>query len=227
MEQSTILESLLDRDVLEVGDDSEGVRLSDQFRRTLAASQDEVQLEGINGTDTDIETALGDVPELLGAYRALREHAVDDFETPDIVRSMTIIAHLEVPVAHSDGAPDPFLPVPGDQLDGLLNLYEKAVVYFWREDCPPCDVVREDLEAIFASRSNDLTLFSVYGPAWPVHLQLEYGVVGAPVLLFVLDGTVDARLIGAHEVETIRSEVATLRELAASGADSGDNLSVS
>lgn len=114
----------------------------------------------------------------------------------------------------TDGVPESFVPVPATHVPHLTRIYSPAVVYVWLDDCSPCEAVKDDLESIFADLQ-EVMPFAVYGPDHREFLADEYQVTAGPALLFVLDGTVDARLYGAQGKRGIEAELATLRELAA------------
>ncbi|KAB1197828.1 MULTISPECIES: thioredoxin family protein [Haloferax] len=105
-----------------------------------------------------------------------------------------------------DGTPANFFPVDADLLPIILGAFDRIVVYVWREDCPPCELMQEDLGRIAADREG-VALFSIYGPEWKDKLEDQLGVVGAPTTLFVADGKVDSRLHGAHYPEVITEEL--------------------
>lgn len=109
----------------------------------------------------------------------------------------------------TDGVPDSFVPVPALHVPALSRIYSRCLVYVWLEDCPPCDTVRADLEALF-SEPRGVMAFAVYGPASSEFLLEEYDVNAGPALLFMRDGRVDVRLYGAQPRETLESELETL-----------------
>jgi len=117
--------------------------------------------------------------------------------------------------------PQSFLPVPGERMLGLIGLHERAVIYVWREDCNPCDQMRDSLDTVFETPPSDIGLYAVYGPDCPVLLQEEIDVAGGPTTLYVSDGEVDCRHIGGHGPRKVRLEVETLREIRASSGVTG------
>lgn len=212
MEASAVLETLLEHDVLSLSSGSGDVKLSESFKRRIQ-EQSTVAWPSVNEAYSDIAEALEDAPEALGILRALYGAGVE-LDTTELVRSISVIAYLRCPPAHTRGAPPHFLAIPGDLLQGVLNLHRAAVVYVWKQDCPPCEIVRDDLGEIFDSDPDDIALFAVFGPESEDLLKDAYDVVGAPTLLFALNGSVDARLLGAHSREVVAAEVDNLRNLA-------------
>jgi hypothetical protein len=221
-------EPLIDRltasDVLATGEDGRGeLRLAEPFRDLVREARRRIREDGRAAIEADLGDAAGEpVEELLSAgedvaaeYLALARADGEGVTRGDRLRSLPLVDTLghEVP---AEGSPEPFVPVRGSLLPVVLPLYERAIVYTWREDCPPCDLMREGFEAVFEEPPEDIALLSAYGPAHAETLQEQYDVVGGPTTLFCHRGTVDARLTGGHARQIIGSEVRKLREVAAS-----------
>ncbi|MFB6304722.1 MAG: thioredoxin family protein [Haloferacaceae archaeon] len=190
----------------------------DDHRETLADRDPEDARESVAALtgDEDAATALCEAarvdPALLARYVAVRER-VDDLTPGETLALAVVVGHLEDGRPRDDGSPDAFLPVYGDELVDLVALSPRCVVYAWREDCPPCDAVRGDFDAMFADGApDDVMLLAVYGPDCPRLLDEEFDVVGAPTTLFTLEGSVDSRLTGARPREAYERELETLRE---------------
>lgn len=228
----TVLTTLLDENVLETVDDGNMVVLTDRFetaidehRRRLAAFNDvdEIDVErvddGEDRTTTCDDTLAASLarlwetePALLAVYRALTAF-LDDSSPEDRLSMVPVLAQFGPTPPRIEGAPVSFTPVYGEYLPPFLSCYRRAIVYVWRDDCPPCDTMRAELDTVFRAQPIDIGLFAVYGPTAADSLHEEYDVNGGPTTLFVIDGRVDARLHGAHHPETIESEIETLRKL--------------
>lgn len=169
--------------------------------------------EGDRERVKELLAATGD-EEIAAEYLALVRAGIDGFTHEDRLRSLPLLDTLRADVA-DEGSPDPFVPVRGPFLPVVLPLYERAIVYTWREDCPPCDLMREGFEELFGEPPADIALFSVYGPAHAEMLHEHYDVIGGPTTLFCYRGAVDARLTGGHAEPIIESEVRKLREVTA------------
>jgi len=218
MDPEEIVDRLVAAGVFEpVGDE---LRLGDAFRsdvetltETLAEGGARERIDAV-GTDPSVREELlaaadGD-PQFLASYLALAERLADLSHRRRL--RVAVVADGLSAEPRSDGAPDRFLPVDGEKLGTVASLYDRCLVYVWREDCPPCETVRADLEAIFADGPpDDLVLLSVYGPAAAETLSEEFGVVGGPTALFLLNGAVDARLRGENHREVLEREIETLR----------------
>ena len=109
----------------------------------------------------------------------------------------------------TDGVPESFVPVAAEVLPHLTSVYSPSLVYVWLEDCPPCDAVKEHLEAAF-ERPRAVQPFAVYGPAHAEFLTETYDVTGGPALLFMRDGEVESRLYGDYGERVVESELERL-----------------
>lgn len=170
-------------------------------------------VEGATGSAAEADALLdvaGEHPSILAEYVALSR------ETPlahgERLRALAVFDSFRDPPPDA-GAPDAFLPVSGERLPLLVSLHHRAVVYVWRHDCPPCDLMREDLDDLLDAPPEDLALFAVYGPECAARLHELYDVPGGPATLFFLDGKVDARLYGAHHREVVETEIEKHRTL--------------
>lgn len=148
-------------------------------------------------------------PRTVAELRALHDHL--DAQSEDELSLLPVLRLFREDSVRTDGSPEPFVPVPGDQLPQLVAIYSPVLVYVWLDDCPPCDTLKHRLESIF-DQPRGILPFSVYGPDHKAFLAREYDVTAGPALLFVVDGGVDARLYGAHDADVITTELGRLRE---------------
>lgn len=218
------VDRLIGADVFEAAGDGE-LRLAPGFRETVADHRETLADRDPDGVreavaaltgDEEAATALCETTDLdhalLARYVAVGER-VDDLTPGETLALAVVVGQLEDGRPPAHGAPDDFLPVDGETLVHLVALFERCVVYAWRDDCPPCDTVREDFDAMFADGTpDDVMLLAVYGPDCARLLEEELDVVGAPTTLFTLEGRVDARLTGARPREALERELRTLRE---------------
>lgn len=217
MDVTALFDRLLTAGIIHESDDEDTVWIDEAF--TEAVEENRERLQSTDDRETWIRDRVGessttdallrvaeDAPELVASYLALRSRLAD-IPSEEMVRLALVLSQLRSDDAPTGGVPEPFLPVRGDQLPLLLDLQPLAVIYCWREDCDPCDGMKEALESAFAEPPEDVSLLSVYGPDCARRLQEEYDVMGAPTTLFVVNGRVDSRLHGAHYPETIEREV--------------------
>lgn len=200
----------------------------DETRRQYADQIDKVDAESFN----ELAAAPFDGPEV--GYAALEAAAADAFDTRfegdertqfaaavlalatvdrDLKPRETLSAAYAISrVEHSiptDGVPGPFTPIRGDEIEAFLERHPTAIIYFWREDCEPCDRVSADLEALVADGTigEEIGLGAVYGPNWAEELNERYDVGVAPTLLFCAGGAIDSRLVGPPYTQSIAKEV--------------------
>lgn len=106
----------------------------------------------------------------------------------------------------NEGVPESFVPVPATHLPELTQVYSPSVVYVWLDDSQSCELARRDLDEVFEEPQGVMP-FAVYGPAYKEFFEQEYDLTAGPALLFVTDGTVEARLYGAHGPVTVEAEL--------------------
>lgn len=149
-------------------------------------------------------------PRTVAELRALHDH-LNARSEGDELSLLPVLRLFRLDDVRTNGSPEPFVPVPGDQLPQLATIYSPVLVYVWLDDCPPCDTLKHQLESIFDQPRGILPL-SVYGPDHKAALAREYDVTAGPAILFVVDGRVDTRLYGAHDTNVITTELGRLRE---------------
>ena len=114
------------------------------------------------------------------------------------------------------GVPDGFVALDGEDVDGFRRNHPASVVFFWREDCDPCEGARESFEALLADDviPEAVGLGAVYGPDSADLLREEYQVAVAPTTLFCVGGRIDSRIVGNPGYEAFRAEIETIWESA-------------
>lgn len=153
----------------------------------------------------------GECPELVAEYLALTEET--QLPHADRLRVLPSFDSIRPDGPPDDGVPDAFLAVGGSRLPFVVNMFDRSIVYVWKHDCGPCDLVRADFDDVFETSPDDLGLFAVHGPSAARFLYDQYRVDGAPTTLFFLDGDVDARLRAAHSPDVLANEIEKLRTL--------------
>lgn len=228
------LEVLIDRNVFAVdgeqqaedGAGEESFRLTDEFleavennrQRYVQLSDEEFQSvvdEVVDDFDPDLLFGIdAEEPLLLAEYEALGEFA-DELLPLEKLRAVTTFDELRRGPPPADGAPETFVPLHGNQLEIYLQGCRRAIIYVWMRDCDPCDLVKGDFDEFFDEPPDDINLYAVHGPQWDELLERKYNVVGAPTVLFMVDGEPDTRLQGAYPKAAVENEIKLLRELTA------------
>lgn len=225
MDENGVYKTLLEADVI-TGD--QNTRLSSSFIQDIEGYNDLIDNLGKDGlTEVLRESGTpqesvhrflkisGVDSEYLARYLALQKN-LQKLEFEKVVQLSVIVNELERPEPPTSGSPDAFYPIHGDKLRTYMTLYPIAIVYAWRENCPPCDTVRQAFDDVFQEPRETISLFSVYGPDCAETLRDEFDATVAPTTLFCIEGTVDSRLQGAHYEEVLRGEVEQLCESAQS-----------
>jgi len=197
---------LVSANVLVERDDGASLTLSDQFTRMRADARDTLNADGVPDAFADVDVANED---LLADAMAIREHA-EDVDPETASRLALSLRRIESP-PQTEGVPDGFTPLLGVEIEPFLLTHDAAVLYFWREDCNPCDLVRRDFENAIEV-PDDVSLGAVYGPECADLIEDEYGVSVAPTLLFCVKGRVDSRLVDAHPPDTVQKEISIITD---------------
>lgn len=226
MSPADVVGRLIDTGVLaETGPDDELLLTNAHIEaiegwRTRLGRMDEDARDGAIASAVDapeMADRLGTVARFdlvfVSKYLALRD-AADDFPPDQLVSVLLVLRQLEDPPPDR-GAPDAAFPIRGKQVRTYTELCERTVVYVWRDDCDPCDLMRAELDEAFADGVDDVLLFAVYGSACSRLLREEYDIAGGPTTLFMRGGTVASRLLGAYHRSVIEQELDILREATA------------
>ena len=80
--------------------------------------------------------------------------------------------------------------------EALVATQGLAMVDFWAEWCGPCRAIAPVLEDVAEASEGRVTLFKVNIDENP-GLAARYGIRSIPTILFVRDGTVVDRVVGA------------------------------
>lgn len=211
-----LLEKLIENGVLR--QESESLVLTDEFkdrRETRRESPGNSREELVASLDVsrDLKATLEELPDRTAADLL----ALDTFDLPfEPSELITVGKALKQFDEHTptDGIPRDFVPIEGEHIPSFLDRYPTAVLYFWREDCEPCSVVRERLEKLLDDTltSGDVGLGAIYGPGSAEFIRDQYDVAVAPTTLFCTDGRVDSRVIGAEPLGVYRREIEIILE---------------
>lgn len=218
MESEPLIDSLVSAGVLVEASGHE-LAFSEAFLDRVDHRTDQVTAEDENWrrafTDS-VETGVDHVaafvelstthPRLVGTYWALDEY-LDGVSFSELLQLLLTLDCVQNPPARTSGTPEGFLAVRGDRLAAFLPFIRYGVVYVWREECDPCDEMVRQFEQLDRSDRTDALRLSVCGPAWAELLSNEFDVAAGPTTLFIANGRVDSRLIGAHPASVISEEM--------------------
>jgi thioredoxin 1 len=95
----------------------------------------------------------------------------------------------------------------------VLNSELPVIVDFWAPWCGPCKMIAPVLEKIAEENADKLVVAKVNtdeNPQWAMH----FGVQGIPTLLFIENGEVFDRLVGAAPLSAIKNKAEALLKAA-------------
>lgn len=223
MAATDIVSQLISSDILTEVEDDESFGITNEFRTAVNKSKewlqsadeaeirDEIQSRGFEHTAATsleelVEPDVSFVANFLTLHAQLNNDQVDEF-----IPICLLLQQIDTTPPPDGGAPSMFLPIHGNQLHTVISLADNAIVYIWLDDCDPCDIMQAEYEELFDNTSNEIGLFSIYGPDWSELLQSEFDIVGGPVSLFVKNGQIDTRLYGAHRQSKLEKEIEKLQ----------------
>lgn len=116
--------------------------------------------------------------------------------------------------ARSRPIPDGFLSLSADEIPPFLAQHPVSVLYFWRDDCEPCEDVKADFEDLLGEDRIPPTvgLGAVYGPDFVTKLREEYDVGAAPTVLFCSGNSIESRFVGNPGRRALRHEIDALTD---------------
>lgn len=91
----------------------------------------------------------------------------------------------------------------------LLEASLPVVVDFWAPWCSPCKAIAPVLEKLAQQYDSTVLIAKVNTDENPKY-AMKYDVQGIPTLLFVKNGEVKDRLVGAHPTSVIQNKIESL-----------------
>lgn len=209
---------LIDADILE--EDGELLGLSPSFEEerrhqreqidNLPAAERQAEFQSVLG---DSDSWIQDINQDLACDAIALREFLPDLDSDDAIEIAFAMRRFDNP-PRSSRAPDGFTPIRGREIPAFLGRNPVSVLYFWRDDCEPCEALRTELEAIVENGILDdrVGLGAIYGPDSLEFIYDEYEVGVAPTVLFCADGRVDSRYIGAKHRATLEAEIKIIQE---------------
>jgi len=188
-------------------------RRRQEVRRTVSAfDDDELETERdrfLADGDADPETIDRDV---LADAKAMYDVA-DGIDRPRCLTAASALARIE-DTGDRDHLPTGFVEIEGEEIEGFIEGNPAAIVYFWSEDCDPCDALEGHFETLVENGEipDRIALGAVYGPDAAEIARTEYDVGVSPTVLYCRDGRVDARHVGNKGPKAIRMELEIIED---------------
>lgn len=161
-------------------------------------------------------TADGEIPPKEIDDRTLADAIAihETCETIDPPTSSQAAISLERSEAADEtpNLPTGFVELSGEEMEPFVGTHTGSVIFCWREDCPPCKRVREDLQSLRTEGEipESVGLGAVYGPDNVELLYETYAVDRAPTILYCSPDGVASRDVGAPGIERLRTEIRSL-----------------
>ena len=206
-----------------VNSNGEKFRLTEQFQTQLERNQDRLdkmaekeKKSAINigtesGENIDLIWDIGETDsEFIPLYVTLSDFLKGETEL-NCLRVIPLLYQLNHQNLRTHGAPDSFMSIQGDKLGTITSIFSRSIVYIWKEDCDPCDSVKETFNNILENSPQGIALFAIYGPDHPKYLNENYDIKGGPVTLFMERNVVDSRVYGARHRRVYENEIEELR----------------
>jgi hypothetical protein len=218
MDSETVLDQLFSNDILVQKDGD--LALTNSFRQEVDRNQDLVE-EDLSTSQSEFKKYINNenianqseyicshniTP--VAEFLALREQL--DITEESCARLVPVIDQFLRGTPKSAGTPESFFSIRGDLIHLLIPSIQQGIIYFWRHDCEPCDLVKTDFEDYFEATPSDMALLSVYGPNWTEDAK-EYDVRVAPTILFLRNGQIDTRLVGALPAKALTNEIRKIK----------------
>lgn len=220
VELDAVLDELVAADVLVEHDQDEDFELGPRFVRERERQRAELDEAGDAferyASTLDVDRKELDGATVAGAL-AIQELATDIDDRTAIIAA-DAIGRLtdDVPL---EGAPDGFAPIRPDEVAAFVDQYDGAVVFFWGDDCEPCDRMREEFEGLVERGMipDELGLAAVYlGREADIDSETidliaeEWMVTVVPTTLFFLHGRIDSRYYGWKPKDALDHEIEIL-----------------
>jgi len=148
-------------------------------------------------------------PAVAGYVNSLQDFGVDvELGERELVIAGLALARVDEDLS-GGSSEDPFLTLDGKELVDFLEGNAYGLVLVVKQDCDPCETIREKLSTLLHGDiiPETLPLIEISGPENRDLLMEEYDVVGAPTLLFCKGGRVEMRLVGDKHINQLKSDI--------------------
>jgi len=185
----------------------------EQTRRTISELGDDEYVATLDEYVAAGEDAPDAVDRAVLADASAMHEVAPDLDRERCLAAALALSRLETTRRESP-LPAGFVEVQGDEIAGFIERNRGAVLYFWREDCDPCDALEGHFETLLENGEipEEIALGAVYGPDAAEVARNDYDVAVSPTVLFCANGRVQARQIGNRGPEALRAELDLLEQ---------------
>lgn len=145
---------------------------------------------------------FGATREELAAFLALRSFLDDD---PDQVELATM-ANLVVGAHPPSPVPDVLTELDDETYEPYLDAHPDAVVFAWKRNCAPCEVMKEELDDVLAAVPDGLDVAGIDGEL-SAGFRAEYELTAAPSVLCFRGGELAETADGRQRPEEVAALV--------------------
>lgn len=167
----------------------------DEFHEAVAAT---FGLPDVEAAAEAVE-AQGLTREDLARYLALRSELPDDVPADDLA----VMAEMVGEAIPDSPVPDAVDDVTDDP-DSFVAEYDRAVVSVWKRFCDPCEVLKDDLDAIFDALPDDVAVAGIDGEVATEFCETHL-VESAPGFVLLRDGKSVLTVTGNDTEEVIEA----------------------
>jgi thiol-disulfide isomerase/thioredoxin len=213
-----VLSPIIESDVLQK--DAKTICYSDEFAAVIQSLKTSIESkETFDQICSTLEIESDPITSNLGVedkqflieYTALEKFL--DVPSEDLIRYSFLLDQFPPNPVPTHGSPESFLPVSGEKLITGTKLFSLLIVFIWRDECKPCEIVKDDFDEISSTYLQGIGLFSVFGPSTSQLLTEQFKVHGGPTTLFIRNGDVETRFVGAPHKAALKNEIQALQSI--------------
>lgn len=146
---------------------------------------------------------FGVTREELAAFLALRSFLDEEPETVDLATMASLVVDANPP----SPVPESLTELDDETYEPYLDAHPDAVVFAWKRNCSPCEVMKEEFDEVLAALPEGHDVAGVDG-GLSADFRSTFGLTAAPSVLCFRDG----ELVETAEGRQRPDDVAVLAE---------------
>lgn len=160
-------------------------------------------------SDTVLDLDLQSTAEKKKFYsylQVLRDYELNLSDEEYLILSYALVLFAK------EGSNSLFTRISGTNIEQFLDFSEECIVFVSKDDCDPCDKVRERISSLVEQDliPEQVMLAEVFGPDYQEVLYDNFDVIGAPTVLFCTEQRIELRLLGDTSADRLRDTVMDL-----------------